>query len=341
MFVSEFMNPPYDEGIKKTAKNIFDILSENYDVLTICRYGNNRMNNQIITRTNPLFINISLKRMISAFNPDILIYLPFSSSTLAGYLRMRILSWYCTNAKKIFIALQPKLITRLGELFIKLFKPQIALTPSPELLKQWEKLQIKAFQIPLFINIRTFSVNRNYSYRMSLRNKYNIPQDSFVIIHFGHLNTGRNLDSLMPLQGINNQVVIIGSSSTPKDAIGPKYIKEKLVNNGIIIIDQFIENIEEIYQLSDLYVFPVINNTGSIGLPLSILEARSCGIPVLTTDYGSIKIFLGDDYKSIFYSLPKDFYTIVEKIKKKQGNYHKTKVLELNNKFLEVLNNLL
>ncbi len=155
----------------------------------------------------------------------------------------------------------------------------------------------------------------------------------------GHLNEGRNLKSLIPLQKNDIQVVIASSSSTPKDAIGHESIKQELLDSGIIILEGYIENIEEIYQLSDVYIFPVQKENSSIGMPLSILEARACGIPVVTTDFGSVKTYLEDDFGGIIYTNPENFLNKVISYKtSEKKNFSKTRVSELNDIFYNIVN---
>ena len=62
-----------------------------------------------------------------------------------------------------------------------------------------------------------------------------------------------------------------------------------------MIIDRFVENIEEVYQLSDVYIFPVKEEMNAIDIPLSVLEAASCNLQIVTTDYGELKVFKGED----------------------------------------------
>jgi len=176
--------------------------------------------------------------------------------------------------------------------------------------------------------------------KIDLRKKYGLPKNAFIISHTGHLNENRNLRSLIPLQKAGCQIVIVGSSSTPKDSIGPNSLKEELLNEVIIILDGYIEHIEEIYQLSDAYIFPVVAQNSSIGMPLSILEARACGIPVITTDFGSIQKFLGDDDGGIFYSTPENFLKkLTEITTKKSRSFTKTKISKLNEKYFKIIFN--
>lgn len=339
LLITEYLNPPYDEGIKKTVYNLFLDLDKNYELQVICRYGFEKDNIHVID-VNSLFFSKEVKSLIRNFNPDSLIYLPFQSSTFASYLRLNIFSFFANRSKVIFIALQPKLQKRWQQFMIRFIKPKFALTPSPVLKQFWDKIGIQNTLIPLLTDLKIFTPIDGIDLKQNLRKKYKLPNDSLIISHMGHLNEGRNLKPLIPLQENGIQIVIVGSSSTPEDAKGKITLKEELLNSGIIIFNKFIENIEEIYQLSDIYIFPVVAKNSSIGMPLSILEARACGIPVITTDYGSVKTFLKDDFRGIQYATPDNFLLVIDRFKRSRiRDYNKTNVPELNNLFYQTIHN--
>ena len=336
ILITEYINPPYDEGIKKTVFTLYKELNERYELKVICRYGFN--NDSIITlNANPLFLDKSVKRIIRQFNPDTLIYFPFMSSTFASYIRFKILSCYAFRARKIFISLQPKQLKPWQKWIVQFIKPEFALTPSPELKEFWDSVNIKNQLFPLFIDSSKFKPLGKINRKVKLREKYNLPVSAYIISHMGHLNNGRNLESLIPLQNAGYQVVIIGSSSTPVDALGSESLKRKLTDSGIIIIEKYLEDIEEIYQLSDLYIFPITEKCGSIGLPLSVLEARACGVPVLTTDFGSIREFMNNDHGGVFYSAPDLFLPIIRKIRYSNADYKISSVSKLNEKYHKII----
>lgn len=339
LLITEYLNSPYDEGIKKTVYNLFLELDKTYDLQVICRNGFNKGNIKI-SNPNKLFLSKSIKKTIRNFKAETLIYFPFASATFAGYLRLKNLTYFAKGARSIFIALQAKKLKKWQKFIVRIIRPKYALTPSPELKSFWDKINVKCELLPLLTNLNIFKPLHKNKSKKNLRRKYNLPVDAFIISHMGHLNEGRNLQALIPLQKAGYQVVVVGSSSTPKDSIGPTSLKEELLNEGIIILDEYIEHIEEIYQLSDIYIFPVIAKTGSIGMPLSIMEARACGIPVLTTDFGSLKTFLDSDSGNIYYSEPEGFCKLVKQIKKDTNtNRLNTKVHELNEEYLKIIHN--
>jgi len=333
LLITEYLNPPYDEGIKKTVYNLFLNLDKKYELQVLCRFGFDKENIKIVD-SNPLFISNEVRSYIRNFDPDSLIYLPFQSSTFASYLRLKVLSIFTNSNNIVFIALQPKPIKRWQELIVKFIKPKFALTPSPALNKFWNRIKVNNTLVPLLTDQTIFKPIPNLNIKDELRKKYNLPTDSFIISHMGHLNEGRNLKTLIPLQRAGMQIVIAASSSTPEDAKGHESLKNELLDSGIIILDGYIEHIEEVYHLSDIYIFPVIKKNSSIGMPLSILEARACAIPVITTNYGSIKHYMNNDYGGILYAEPQNFLKSTDKIKTSVNrNFTKTKVSELNDMF--------
>ena len=220
LLITEYLAPPYDEGIKKTVYNLFEILDEKYDLSVICRTGFSKQNIYIV-KTNRLLFSKNIREQMKLINPQIIIYLPYVSTTFMSYVRLKILMLFHKSSKMILFALQPKKISKMQQLIVRtFFRPSIGLTPSPELAIMWKNIDIKYKLLPLYTKIKNFNPIILNTEKERLKIKYGIPLDKFIITHIGHLNLGRNLESLIPLQTSENQVVIIGSSSTPSAAIG-------------------------------------------------------------------------------------------------------------------------
>lgn len=341
VLVTEYLNPPYDEGIKKTAYNLYLELEKKYELQVICRFGFEKDNIHIV-QSNALYFSSGISLIVKEFDPDSIVYLPFQSSTFASYLRLKVFSVYTKKANIIFIALQPKPLRKWQSFLVRFMKPQMGLTPSPSLLAYWNGVGIKNQLIPLLTDFSIFKPLSNTSDHKKLRVKYKLKTTDFIISHMGHLNEGRNLKALIPLQKGGVQVIIVASSSTPEDAKGHESLKKELLNAGILIFDGYIDKIQEVYQLSDIYIFPVMMKNSSIGMPLSILEARSCGIPVITTKYGSIESFLGDDFGGIIYAQPNNFLDKIKELNSlEQKNFDKTNVFKLNQIFFNTIHQLI
>ena len=199
LLVTEYINPPFDEGIKKTVYNLFLELDKTYNLKVICRYGFVKENIYVV-KTNSLFFSTNIKRIISEFNADVLIYFPFSSATFASYLRFKIFNFYSNFKSSIFIALQPKKMNKWQNFFFRFLKPNICLTPSPALISFLEKNGVNCTLFPLPTDLLTFKPIGHSNTKNLLRKKYELPANKIIISHMGHVNNGRNLETLIPLQ---------------------------------------------------------------------------------------------------------------------------------------------
>ena len=54
-----------------------------------------------------------------------------------------------------------------------------------------------------------------------------------------------------------------------------------LEDAGVKIHKGYLEHVEEIYQMADVYLFPTRSAEFVISVPLSVMEALSCGVPVI------------------------------------------------------------
>ena len=93
------------------------------------------------------------------------------------------------------------------------------------------------------------------------------------------------MSALAPLQRQDGmQVLVVGSSAFGCD----RQLVERLREQGIRVIDEYLPRVEEVYQLADCYAFPVQAEENAIEVPLSVLEAMACNLPVVATPYGGL-----------------------------------------------------
>ena len=106
------------------------------------------------------------------------------------------------------------------------------------------------------------------------------------------------------LSGIDKQYHIVLVVSSVTEAEKDNSIRKMLEKRGnVTIIDSYLENIQEIYQLSDVYLFPVQEVENCIDVPLSVLEAASCDLPIVTTEYGELTSFKNQEGFFFIYDL--------------------------------------
>lgn len=107
-----------------------------------------------------------------------------------------------------------------------------------------------------------------------LKEKYGFGQGKPLVLHVGHCSAGRGLEDFAKITDTQKLVVASGMF---EHADTVKTLEE----NGVRIISGYIENIEEIYQMADVYLFPTRSAEYVISIPLSVMEALSCGVPVV------------------------------------------------------------
>lgn len=127
--------------------------------------------------------------------------------------------------------------------------------------------------------------------------KPNLPQklragldpDRLILMHIGHLKPNRGLDILTQLNGYRSwQVLIVGSPTAP----AVPEIVTMLQAAGCVVYREFIEDLPGLYSSINAYVFPVYNQMGAIDMPLSVLEAMACNLPVLSTRFKALPRFI-------------------------------------------------
>lgn len=113
-------------------------------------------------------------------------------------------------------------------------------------------------------------------------------QGASIVVHVGHLKRNRGLNQLIAVKerlGDKVEIVFVASPYfEPEDGV-----VSELTAASVHIDRGFVANIADVYYSADLYLFPVPPEAeGAIELPLSILEAVGCGLPVVTTRFGAI-----------------------------------------------------
>lgn len=126
--------------------------------------------------------------------------------------------------------------------------------------------------------------------KLALRDKYGFDRNEKLILHVGHMVEARNLRAFLKVSE-DYHVVIVVSTSTRWDE---KLFADLSKKSNITIVHEYIANIEEYYQMADSYLF-LVENIGCVDVPLSVLEAASCNIPVVATRYGELNAFSGND----------------------------------------------
>ena len=191
------------------------------------------------------------------------------------------------DACTALIALQPRRYTALGKFLIHRLAPDWVFAQSRRTSELLRGLGCRTSLFPPAVDTERFHP-ASPAEKVALRERHGIPASARVVTHVGHLKSKRNLDRFLAFQALPGyHTVVVASTSTLQD----EQIKETLRVTGTTVIDTYVPNIEDIYRLSDLYLFLAERDTAAIEMPLSVLEAMACNLPVICTPFGGLRDF--------------------------------------------------
>lgn len=107
-----------------------------------------------------------------------------------------------------------------------------------------------------------------------LKQKYGLAPEKPLVIHVGHCSSGRGLEDFAEIRDAERLIVASGMFENA-DTVNT------LQQAGVRIHKGYLEHVEDIYQMADAYLFPTHSAEYVISIPLSVMEALSCGVPVV------------------------------------------------------------
>jgi glycosyltransferase involved in cell wall biosynthesis len=322
VIVSEDLAEPWDEGIKKFAFSIGRALATDHPVriINVDRSGPAGAARGAPSSGAPLvhrvagtrtFVQPALRHAVASFQPDVVIYVPSPSSTVASFLRCFALRRHWPRARLGMVALIPRRHPPRLKPLLRGAAPDVVFVPSYASLLHLHDLSLRGQVVPVGIDTEAFRPARDGE-RLAQRRARGIPEDAFVFLHVGHLSPKRNLPSLSRLAALPGaHVVVIGSTSTPEDA----RLRAGLEAAGVRVIREFVP-VAEFYRLADCYVFPVIDSEGCVEIPLSVLEALASGLPVLTRPFGGLRDFVAPGEDVRYYESDDDLVSFAEALRR-------------------------
>jgi glycosyltransferase involved in cell wall biosynthesis len=218
-------------------------------------------------------------RAIKTFRPDIIHFI--LTPTFLGVSTARLVSSVFPPAKTVISAVHPSL--RRSRL-LKLFEPDLILVQSRESNDLFQSMGMKTRFFPNGVDVLKFNpaseVRKN-----DLRTKFQISRQAFVVLHLASLRRERNLDIFKKIQAEEGiQVLILGRKNEAAD----KKLLRELREAGCLVWVQHFPHVDQIYNMSDCYVFPTVHKKACIETPLSVLEAMACNLPIISTRFGAL-----------------------------------------------------
>ena len=275
---------PIDEGLKKLTFEMMKFASRLENVDLYSSPENIGIAGLSIYKANKLMLSFEIRKILHKHRYTDVFYIPAASVTFFSFIRAWLIAKQAPKGVVVHIINSQKRNLNEWQLNCAKHLGNIEIINFSHISGEIYKAHnIRTQDLPCGVDINTFRPVL-IKEKTCLRKKYHIPLGKKIILHVGHVRKNRNISILKRLQENGFQVLIIGSTSM---AFEDDLAKE-LSKNGVLIFSDYIPHVEEFYQLSDLYIFPVVLPDAAIEFPLSILEAMACGLPVLTTRFGAL-----------------------------------------------------
>lgn len=282
LFITDALQYPYDEGFRKFSYYLYLYLTDRADADVLLLNENSHIiddDKVCYIKTNKGLLSYKLIKKIKPYN--YIVYLPISSVSFFSIMRACIIKFF-SKSKVVVVGLQERKYSNIQKGIIKKIH-NITFVLLNGVSEKIKNIFANTIIIESGVDINKFNIIENPDDIIKIKNKYAIPLNKKIFLHVGHIKKGRNIEELIAIQNRvkDCQVVLVGSTSTECE----HELKDLLIDNGIIIIDQYIENISELYNIADCYLFLVKSHSNFISQPLSVLEALACGLPVAAYDY--------------------------------------------------------
>ena len=234
--------------------------------------------------------------------PVLLHYFPIGSLTRGSAVRARLWRGRAGGARMLLHAFQfPRGFLGGRTARAAVGRAGAVVTPSALLADRLRRLGIRVFQISPGVDCRWFKPPK-LEERAESRAMLGIQPEERVVLHVGHAQPGRNLGVLAELTRAGHVVVFIVSPRFAPD----RSVAAELRAAGVRLVTGGLPDIRVAYWAADSYVFPTVESHSAVAVPLSVLEALACGVPVATTAFDGLPDAIGRDCPGVAWAQPVD-----------------------------------
>lgn len=169
---------------------------------------------------------------------------------------------------------------------------------STEVASEWRASKVppnKIHLIPNGVDTALFAPV-NARQKSFLREKLKLPQSATIAIYTGRLVSYKGLPLLLKVWdelrfSYENAILLLAGTGGLDihncEAQLHDYVKSAGLRENVWFLGS-VQNVPEYLQAADLFVFPTENDA----FPSSLIEAMSCGLPIVTTPVGAIKTII-------------------------------------------------
>lgn len=280
-----FYQTPFDEGVKLFVHNLRQQIERFTSVLMVTTMPG-ASEDTVVIRKQPWHFYCSMRRLCKDFQPDAILYIPDASLKALSLARYGLFRLVGGSIPIGMITLQPNSFNIAVRMMLRLWRPDIVFAQaaySKEAL--YKQYGIRYQLLPPAVDIERFQPAKGNIKKQHFLRKHGLPEHSKICLHVGHIRQSRNIDWLLRLNlPPEAHLVVVGSTSR----FISNDLKHALQERGVVVLSGYLSAIEEIYQSTDVYLFPVQIPDAAIEMPLSVLEAMACNLPVVTTCFGGL-----------------------------------------------------
>lgn len=290
LVLSNSLTQAADEGSLKLATSIVKRMKRHDSETCIVSFEREFSQSDAHLKLNKFHISGQLISMINRLKQPVL-YIPFPAPMFSTALRIWILSLFARYGFKVMMIRQYPM-SRWAQLLLKLSGAELVVFSGDacEFYRPMVGDRIKYLKTG--VDTGKF-VPVSAAKKRELKIKYGLDPEKPLVLHVGHMKEGRNIAELMKIDDRYQVLLVVSTLSRERQN---DELRQKLRERcNIRVIDSYLHDIEEVYQMCDVYFFPVRQLGHCIDVPLSCLEAAACNKPVVTTDYGEMKAFAGKD----------------------------------------------
>ena len=277
-----------DEGCLKVAGSLIKRIKKEDPETTIITYDRKTEISDVHLSVNKFMLSRKLGKLLRRSKEPVL-YVPFSAKMRAMAIRLLVLSLSCRGRLSVIRSIQSP-VDGFSKALIKLSGAKmIALSHAA-----WEYYRGQLGERVSYLKAgvdtsRFLPVSKQE--KAQLKEKYGIPKDKIVVLHVGHLNSGRNVQQLLKLDGRFHALLVVSTltANAREEALREQFLRKE----NATLIEDYIPDIQQIYQLADVYLFPTMERGRCIDVPLSAMEAAACNVPVVATPFGELKELVG------------------------------------------------
>lgn len=288
LILSNGLTDVADEGFLKVANSLVERIKRAAPDTCIVSYERISDVADCHLQLNKLLLNGRLAAMLKG-RRDMVLYIPFPAPMTSTALRVFVLSRFAKRLRVLLV--MNGHMSRAARLLFRWSGAEVMLMSdeAADLYRSFLPTD-RVKRLRLGVDTQRFTpVSRQEA--AQLKQKFGFDPDRPLVLHVGHLNDGRNVGALAEIDP-KYQVLLVTSTQTKSEQ--DAQLRQKLLSKPhVCIIDRYIPNIEQVYQMCDVYLFPTVERGHCIDAPLSCLEAAACNRPVVTTDYGEMKQFIG------------------------------------------------